>query len=332
MPCSHATECPVAAAAHTFRTRIEAEIAHGTAFLAAQRGSDGEKSEVAGARLGAFAGGRIDASRFDALLAAGRRTDAATLDRVAEALGVLREHAARLDDLVHATCPPGGALRHTAAEALGELGRVFGAARVVELARTERYRESEHGRYLLGLPFAQWSRAEREAAPWLHVTLRGADLHAAGLAEFLDGGVKLLLEPEGAVPPAALVRLATPNVYVAQVVTAAELAGFASFAGPAAAALVPEGAARFVHDPRRGAAAHERFAVAALPAAPRRGVGAWSPFQMNEDLLLLATLATPPAAPAPAAGGTAPAPAADPAERLAAWLLAQAGLSGAQSA
>jgi len=324
MPCDNHDDCPISGAQREFRARIAAEIERADAFLAEHRCTDEEKAELTGVTLGAFAGGRIDASRFQALLAAGGRTDPATLDRVEEARNVLRELAEHVDAMTKIACPPGAALRNVVADALGAVGRVFGAARVVELARTERFRESEHGRYLLGLPFAQWSRAERAVAPWIRVRVRGDDVHAAALAEFLDGGLHVILKVEGACPPAPLARLASPNVYVAQVPGKPQLDGFRSLTGPAVAAFVPEGCALFTHDPRRGRRPWERFEVVEMPSAPRRALAGHSAAQMGEDLALLETLSSTPSVRA-AGEGEAPA-AVDPADRLASWLLDQAGL------
>jgi hypothetical protein len=324
MPCESHSNCPITKAQRDFRARIAAEIERADAFLSEHRSTDEEKAELAGVTLGAFAGGRIDASRFQSLLAAGSRTDPATLERVDEAAQMLRELTERVDAMTKIACPPGGCLRNVVADALMEIGRVFGAARVIELARTERFLESEHGRFLRGLPFAQWSRAERSVVPWIRVLLRGADVHAAGLAEFLDGGLHVLLKIEGDCAPAPLARLASPGVYVAQVPGRAELQGWESFDGPAVAAFVPEGCARFTHDPRRGATPWERFELGEMPRAPRRAVGSLSAAQMGEDLALLETLARTPTL--KGSNGDDAATPADPADQLASWLLDQAGL------
>lgn len=324
MPCDHEGTCPITPSQRDFLARIGAEIERADAFLSEHRSTDEEKARLAEFTLGAFAGGRIDASRFQTLLASGSRSDPATLERVEQARDVLREMTTRIDAMTKVECPPGAALRNVVAETLGLVGRVFGAARVIELARTERYRESEHGRYLAGLPFVQWSRAEREVAPWMRVKVRGEDLHAAALAEFLDGGLHIVLKVLGAVSaPAPLARLVTPGTYVAQVRGKADLDGFRSFAGPAVAAFVPEGAAIFRHDPRAGRRTWERFQIEALPARPRRALGGQSAAQMAEDLALLEMLSKVPTVSADAAGEAAPV---DPADQLASWLLHEAGL------
>ena len=325
MPCETDSGCPIRGAQQDFRARLAAEIERGEEFLREQRSTDDEKAAQTGVALVVCAGGAVDPARCASLLAAERSADPTTLDRTDEAVAVLRDLGARVDDYTKIAVPPHGALRDTVAAALEQIGRVFGAARVVELARSGRYVEGEHARLLRGLPFARWSAAEREVAPWMRVILRGEQCHAAALAEFLDGGLKILLKPAGPCPPAPLAALLTPGVYVAQVATKADLDGFRSFDGPAAALLGGEGAALFTHDPRRGAQPWERLVVTDLPDPVRRAVGGISAFQANEGLALLRGLAAkPPAAPASAPEGAAVPD--DPADRLAAWLLGQAGL------
>jgi hypothetical protein len=161
---------------------------------------------------------------------------------------------------------------------------------------------------------------------------------AAALAEFLDGTQKIVLVVRGACAPAALVRLITPGTFVLQTADGAGLDRFAAWEGPGIAALVHESAARFTHDPTRGAAPWERIAIDSLPARdPRAAVGGASGAQQSEELRQLRQLAARPEdAPAPAplpttasgrATPTAPV-ATDPADKLAAWLLAQADLEG----
>jgi hypothetical protein len=323
MPCDSQGGCPITNAQQDFKARIAAEIGRAEAFLADNRSSDEQKAELTGVTLGEFAGGRIDASRFQSLLASNSRADPATVDRVVEAAAILRDATGRLDEMTKLACPPGAHVRNVVADALGEIGRVFGAARVIELARTERYLEASHGRYLLGLPFAQWSRAERSVTPWMRVIVRGEDLHATSLVEFLDGGLHLVLKVDGACPPAPLARLASPGVWVGQVPGHPGLAGFKTFEGPAVAAFVPEGAALFTHDPRRGKRSWERFEVEHLPRAPRGALGGISAAQMGEDLALLEALSMTPTV---REDGAAAEPT-DPADQLASWLLHEAGLT-----
>ena len=134
----------------------------------------------------------------------------------------------------------------------------------------------------------------------------------------------------GACPPAPLVRLVSPGVFVQQATDIGDLARMARATGPAVAALVPEGAACFVHDPDGGPHVWQRVTVTARPkGGPRVVLGGRSAFQQNEELLQLEALAEAPPAAAPSADAAPSAPAyapADPVDKLAAWLLAHADL------
>jgi hypothetical protein len=220
---------------------------------------------------------------------------------------------------------PGERVHGAVAAALSRIGRGFGAAHVTSLARTARYEPEQHASWLRAYPFARWTRRERQLAPPILVEVDGADLHVSGLAEFLDGGVKiLLLVRDGAVPPAPLVRLMTPGVFVAQSHDGAELERFAAWAGPGVFAWMPAAAAAFVHDPAGGPWLANRLTVSSTPAMPRRGLGGWSAAQLAEELRQLQALA---AAPPPANAGFGAPGGADPVDRLAAWLISRADLS-----
>ena len=243
--------------------------------------------------------------------------------RVAEARESLRQLADRIDELTKLSALPGESVHGTVVRALREFGLVFGAARTIELARTGRLDPAQHARLTLGVPHAEWSPTERSALPTVRIRVPGPQLHAAALAEYLDGSLKLVLRAEGACPPAPLARLVSPGVYVAQVLSPAELEPFVAFDGPAVAAIVPEGAALFTHDPRRGARSWQRLDVTSLPRPPRRALGGISVAQQSEDLTLLGELASDP--PALTEDDR---PEVDPTDRLASWLLTQSGLSG----
>jgi hypothetical protein len=200
----------------------------------------------------------------------------------------------------------------------------------VELARSGSYRAAEHEGFLEAFPFSRWNRAERAMAPPLVVEVEGDRLHAAGLAEFFDGAVKIVLVVWGPSPPAPLARLVTPGVFVAQDTESSVVRRAAAAAGPAIVALVPDTAARFVHDPEAGATLGQRLSVGALPEEePRRRLGAFSAFQQAQDLDLLKILASaivPVAAVGADRDGGGPAAAepsmpVEPADRLAAWLI-----------
>jgi hypothetical protein len=262
--------------------------------------------------------------------------DPAALVRVEDALGVLARVAAAGDSLFRVELEPGGDLRLAVAHALAYAGRAFAAAQVVARIRAGRAKEGDTPATHEGFPFRRWNRAERQIAPPLVVELDGADLHPAGLADFLDGAVKIVLVVRGAMAPAALVRLVTPGVWVAQTDDPSTVEALAAVPGPAIAALVPEGAARFVHDPAGGATLRERLRVDFIPeTGEMHALGGLSAFQLAEELAWLRELATAPAAgPAPV---TETAPAAGPGlaigdppdaqvEKIAAWLVRQSGL------
>jgi hypothetical protein len=358
----------LAAPRDAFRSALAATAEEIRGLLAAAI-APGERPLRLAAELGPFAAARIDAGRLAELLSPSgladgsaraqvtRQADRAPVER---ALARLVELELRGDDLFRCRVAPGGDLQATVEEALAEAGCAFGAARLVELAHSGRYRSEEHSGLAERFAFRRWSRAERAIAPPLVVEVEGADLAAGGLARFLDGAVKLVLVVAGEeAPPAALVRLITPGVLVLQATGPGALAEVASCPGPAVAALLPTSAARFIHAPALDGAP-ARLTIEHLPAAP--AAGAVVPFPWGDELRQLAALAavgsaargasaagvSPEAASAspaavgapgavpvvipPGAAAAEPDAAADQADRLAAWLLQQAGLAGAGAA
>lgn len=326
-----------------FRSAVAAAADEVGARLASHRRPADGRVERTAVELGVFALGRLSVERFSALFAGGEALDPSTLARMERAHATLVQTVARGDELFVARVPPGGELRAVVARALAEAGRAFGAARAAEMARLGRHRAEELDDYVGGFAFRRWNRAERQIAPPLVVEVDGGDAQAATLAEFLDGTQKIVLVLRGEAPPAVLARLITPGVFVLQTADATELARLAAVSGPAIAALVPEDAARFVHQPG-DAPACERLSVQWLPEqTPRAALGSFTAFQQAEELALLQELATAPSAgsgaeppqrtasPEASAAPTAPAgaAAADPADRLAAWLLRQAQLGSA---
>jgi hypothetical protein len=313
-----------------FRSAVALTREQVRGFLAAQQPAEGpEGPPPEGRMLGAFAAGRIDVSRFASLLARAPAADPAALACIEDAYEVLREEAeeARIRE-VHAE--PAGDLRDAVARALASVGRAFGAARVFELARTGRYREAEHRSFLDSFPFPRWSRQERMIAPPLVVHVSGRNLRAEPLAEFLDGAMKLVLVVTGEAPLVPLVRLVTPGTFVLQAKDPAALDRFAAFAGPGIAAILPEGSALFAHDPALGADSWDRLRVELLPETGRVPRGGRSARQEAEEVHQLQAMAARPPGPPPVAAGAAGSPhpvaGAGPADRLAAWLLAQADL------
>ena len=246
------------------------------------------------------------------------------LGAVEQAAGVLRDLAASTE-VAHLDLAPGVDLTGSVREALAHAGRAFGAAHVVAVARNGRFDPAAHGPWLESYPFARWNRRERLLAPPLVVSLDGADLKAGGLAEFLDGGVALvLLVRDSVAPPAALVRLVSPGVLVAQTLDGAAVSAVAAWAGPSVIAWVPAGCAAFIHDPDQSGGLGARLRILSDAVPPRRGLGGQSASQLAEELHQLeamAGLATTPA------GAVAAGDSAHPVDRLAAWILTQADLT-----
>lgn len=285
--------------------------------------------------LGQFALGRIDAGRLGGLLAVAEAPDPLA-DRLMDvAHDVFAEVMDSGADAFHVKVPTGGDLRDTVRDALANLGRAFGVAHAVERARSHRYDPDQDHGLLHAYPFHRWSGRERRLAPPLAVSVDGADLRAGGLTEFVDGGLKIILVVEGVAAPAPLARLIAPDAFVAQTSDAAVLPVLAAQGGPGVVAFfAPDaGAVGFVHDPAAGERTWERLHLAegldALRArladvkAKGRSPGAAS------ELRHLLELAGPPAQAPSGVGETPEGPAAaDPADRLAAWLLARTDLKG----
>lgn len=298
------------------------------AFRSRQATWDGRVARVR-AELGPLAAGRIDPDRFATLVADHQAADPGALELFERALESLTDLVDRSERLCVVEVPAGGSLYDAVGRALAEIGRAFSAARAVQAVRAGRRRPGEEDRGVGALPFSRWTKAERRLAPPLVVVVQGSDLRAAVLAEFLDGRQKITLVVEGECAPAPLARLVAPGTFVVQSADGTDLGRLAAWDGPGIAALVPESAARFVHDPAAGAQSWERITITHVPdQVPRRTVGGLSATQQAEELELLRSLAARPAGAGPSAaeraGDGAPA---DPADRLAAWLLSRVDLS-----
>jgi hypothetical protein len=310
-----------------FRAIVQGAIAQGEGYLAEQAADAPTRAAHAATTLGQFGIGRIDAGRFAALFPSVVPVTTAGLDAMRAALTVLRALAARGNEAFLVTVPVGGRLGDYIGQALAEIGRAFGAVIVADLVRGGRYQPAEHERLLSPLEFRAWTRTERRFAPPLLVSVHGADLQASALGEFSDGREKIVLLVEGASPPAPLARCITPGTLVLQTMDGSGLERVASFDGPALAAVVPEGAATFLHDPTAGREPWQRLTVRTLGATATRAIGGVSVWQMGEDQRMLGDLARTPFA-IPVSGGAAtPAVGADEAvDRIASWLLGQSGM------
>lgn len=321
------------------RLALEAIAAPTRAFWAALRATSDEvrrylttcqatweaRVALAAAELGPLAAGRVDPARFAEQFFEPGATDAGAVGTIEWALATLDDLVARGDALLHVGVPSGGSLYGVVAKALTDVGAGFAAARAVSRTRAGGSWSGQHAADG-PLPFAQWSRNERLLAPPLVVDVAGGDLRAAALAEFMDGRQRIILVVDGECPPAALARLIAPGTFVLQSQDGFDLDRLVAWQGPGIAALVPEGAAQFVHDP----GAKERLQIRGLPERPpRRPIAGLSVAQQLEELDLLRSLTSRAGGPPSAAaeGDSATAAAADPADRLANWLLSQVDLS-----
>jgi hypothetical protein len=312
-----------------FRTLVEGALAQAEVFLTAQGATAEDEAARAGAELGVFGASRIDPSAFASLFPKARRVDAAARDALRRAVDVLRAVRSRGDELFVVTVPPGTQLANAVGAALSDAGRAFGAVMLTEVVRAGRYQPSEHDRLLDAIEFQAWSKPERRFAPPLVIEVDGADLHVGALTDFADGREKLVLVVRGPCGPAALARCITPGTLVLQTADGTGLDRVASFDGPAIAAMVPNGAAVFLHDPLGGRESWQRLTVNQLADPPKRAIGGLSAFQMGEDLRLLSDLArTPFAVPSRDGAGAPAVGASDAVDRIAAWLLTESGFEG----
>jgi hypothetical protein len=313
-----------------YRSAVATTAEQVRGFLAAHRGDETDDDSAPAAELGAYAVGRIDMDRFENLLSGSReKEEPDTLRKVEKAFAVLRRLSSGGDDGFYVKVKPGARLREAVAGRLAEIGRGFAAARIAGLAALGALTDGQAEALLEPLGFDAWNKGERRLAPPLVVELEGADLCAADLAEFLDGNMKIVLLVNGDAPPAPLVRLITPRTFVAQTSNPSDLDRFAATKASAVAALMPAGAARFVHDPAGGALLRDRLEILQLPdKPPRKKVGGASARQQEEELDQLRTLAECSAAAGATAGASqAPAHEVTSVEKLGAWLLTQTDLN-----
>ena len=314
-----------------FRAILQGALTQAESFRAEQAADSSERARRAGSELGRFAAGRIDPAGFAALFPAVHAADPAAIAALDRAVAILRAITAEGDEAFVVEQPRGARLGATIGDALAQFGRAFGAVILTELIRGGRYQPAEHDRLLDPHDFRSWSRAERRYAPPLIVSLDGADLQGGALGDFADGQEKLVLVVRGDAAPAPLARCITPGTLVLQTTDGSGLDRVADADGPAIAAVMPEGAAVFLHDPAGGRESWQRLTVRSLGELPRRAVGGTSTWQMAEDRNLLADLARTPFAIPADHGAAAPAiGAGDAVDRVAAWLLGQSGLQGRQ--
>lgn len=309
---------------HFFRAAVESALARGEAWWNEQGAGDKERDARVSAELGPFAKGRLDPHRFAMLFAHPQALTPDVRKEIKRALEELREAAAAVEVMTEFV-EPGGSLVATIDDALAEAGRAFAAVRVIDRVRANAGSELSA---VTHLPFQSWTRVERRYAPPLVVTVAGCDLHAATLADYTDGGLKIVLVVQGACPPAALVRLVTPGTFVMQTSDVSALERMARFDGPGIAAIVSESAACFTHDPDGGPEPWQRLSIDRLPSPPFLPVPGMSARRLREDLRQLQALAAAPERRAMPPGAPASAESPDAVDRLAAWLLEQSDFKG----
>jgi hypothetical protein len=312
-----------------FRSILQGALAQAEAFLVEQAADSSERAAHAAVGLGRFAAGRVDPARFASMFPAVPPVSPAAIAALQRVVATLHAVADRGNEAFAIDLPKGGRLGAKVGEVLAEFGRAFGAVILSEVVRAGGYQSSEHDRLLEPLEFHAWSKAERRFAPPLVVSLDGADLHVGALSDYADGRQKIVLVVRGAAAPAPLARCITPGTMVLQTVDGSGLDRVAAFDGPGVAAVMPEGAAVFCHDPAAGREPWQRLIVPTLGEVPKRAISGMSAWQMAEDQTLLGDLARTPFA-IPVSGG-APAPAVganDAVERIAAWLLGQPEMKG----
>jgi hypothetical protein len=274
--------------------------------------------------LGRFAQGRVNSERFASFSPKAKRIDAEAEAPIRAAQKILQAVLAQGDDLFVLHMEKGQTLSSQVRRRLSSIGRAFAAARVIDLAKRGKYVEAEHAAILEKFPFSDWSSSERALAPALVVALSGVDFKPSVIVPFLDEGSRFVFVVEGDAPAAALSRVISPGTFVQQETGDAALEGFSKFDGPAVAALLPEGAVSFVHDPSAGETTYERFVSLEFPKEIRkRAIGGISVAQQAQDYALLESLSVLPVPTGDAAS--------DPAGKLSAWLLSQTDLSGSSA-
>lgn len=316
----------LAPAQHAFQAAVENALAQGEAWWNEQAASEDDRAARMTSELGAFAAGRVNPHRFGHLFAHLRVLTPDVRKEMKRALEALRDGCAAAE-VMTVFVDGDGSLTVAIDDALAEAGRAFAAARVIEHVRAD-HKATEPLPTVVHLPFYSWTRTERRYAPPLIVTVAGRDLHAASLVDYADGRQKIVLVVEAPCPPAALVRLVTPGTFVMQTSDATAIERMARFDGPGIAAVVPESAACFTHDPAAGTEPWQRVSIERLPSTPLAAVPGMSTWQLREDLRQLEALAAAPAASAIPPGARVSPDTPDAVDRLASWLLGQADLTG----
>jgi hypothetical protein len=274
--------------------------------------------------LGSFAQGRVDPLRLAGLLRVEEAPDPLTDRLMQEAHELFTAIMKGGRASFHVVVPSGGDLRDAVRDALAELGRAFGMAHAVEKARDRTYDPDTDHQLLHPYPFHRWSPLQKEVAPPLVVEVEGADLRASGLVEFLDGWQKIVLVVRGAAPPAALARLVSPAVYVAQAEAGTGLERTGELAAVEGTGIVAvfeadAGALPFVHRPGLALEVDRDDLAAVIEAVGRR--------KGQPGILDLRHLESLTALPGPVSAGSESRKGEKTVDQLAAWLLSRTDLS-----
>jgi len=271
--------------------------------------------------LGSFAVGRIDPEKLAAFEPKTPELHPTAFEALDRAARVLREIARLDEDGFVVEVEDGRSLYDAVTRRLSKMGRAFGAAELVAVARGGSLASVDTDRKLERYHPDRWNARERELAPPLVIVTPGSALRISALRDWLEGGQRFVFLVEGDCPPAPLAGLLTPGAWVGQIAAEEGLEAFKASDGPAACAVVPDGAARFRHEPGRGL-----IIDAEVSEDSMRTLGAVTAWRQREDLRTLmrfAGVAVPVTEGAAPSSNGAP-PAVEPADRLAAWLLEQA--------
>jgi len=315
----------VAAPKEGFTSSVAMSAEEVRGILERERGVDENPQVKLAHELGPFAAGRIDLERLTPFVSANSKFDAKKRGEIQKAFETLTALKKAGADLFVGKVEVDGYLRGTIVKVLGKAGTAFGAARSVEWALHDIAPPEGVEDVFESFPPTLWNRAEKGCAPPLVMEVEGHDLKTSSLGDLLEGSQKIVLVVNGPSAPAPLVRLITPGVTVIQTDDPLELAALSATPGPGIAALMPEGAAKFVHAPG-GTTLNERLTVSFMPEKePKKALGSISAFQQVEELRQLRALAASvQALEVPEGAFAAVGAEMDEAGQLAAWLIHQA--------